>query len=70
MAAERKRKATLTSRSSNEIRTIMLQYFYGRNKNATSARGEQGFAVRISDIRKELKASHGLTREEVMSNLN
>lgn len=47
----------------------MLQYFYDRNKNATSARGKKGSAIRISDIKKELKASHSLTQQEVQSNL-
>lgn len=48
----------------------MLQYFYDRNKGATSARGKKGYAIKISDIRKELKASHSLSQQEVMSNLN
>ena len=47
----------------------MLEYFYERNKNATSARGKKGSAVKISDVKKELKASHGLTQPEVQSNL-
>jgi hypothetical protein len=37
---------------------------------ATSARGKQGFAVRISDARKDLKASRGLSREEVVRSIN
>jgi hypothetical protein len=53
-----------------EIRTIVLRYFYDRNATATSARGKRGYAVKISDVRKELKASHGLSQQEVMSNLN
>ena len=55
--------------SNNEIRRVMLQYFYERNENATSARGKKGSAVKISDVKKELKASHGLTQPEVQSNL-
>jgi hypothetical protein len=55
--------------ANNEIRRIMLQYFYDRNKNATSARGKRGSAVKISDVKKELKATHGLTQQEVQSNL-
>jgi hypothetical protein len=62
MAAPRKKKSAAPPRSSNEIRNVILQYFYDRNKNATSARGKQGFAIKISDVRKELKASHGLTQ--------
>jgi hypothetical protein len=48
---------------------MMLQYFYDRNKHATSARGKKGSAVRISDVKKDLKAGHGLTQQEVQSNL-
>ncbi|MBE0608020.1 MAG: hypothetical protein IH609_01430 [Dehalococcoidia bacterium] len=55
--------------SNNDIRGIMLQYFYDRNKNSTSARGKKGSAVRISDVKAELKASHGLSQQEVQSNL-
>ena len=43
MATDGKKKPTQPARSNNEIRTIMLQYFYDRNKLATSARvGECG----------------------------
>jgi hypothetical protein len=65
-----KRKPQTLARSNDEIRAIMLRYFYDRNSTATSARGKQGFAVRISDIRKELKASSGLTQQQVIGNLN
>jgi len=47
----------------------MLQYFYDRNTNATSSRGKKGSAVKISDVKKELKIAHGLTQPEVQSNL-
>jgi len=55
--------------TNTEIRRMTLQYFYDRNKNATSARGKKGSAVKISDIKKELKTSHGLTQQEIQSNL-
>lgn len=55
--------------SNNDIRRIVLQYFYDRNKNATSARGKKGSAVKISDVKRELKAAQGLTQQEVQSNL-
>lgn len=48
----------------------MLRYFYDRNASATSARGKKGFAIKITDIRRELKTSHGLSQQEVVSNLN
>lgn len=56
--------------TNNQIRTIVLQYFYDRNNNATSSRGKKGSSVKISDVKRELKASHGLTQQEVQSNLN
>lgn len=64
-----KAKGSQQRPSNNDIRRIMLRYFYYRNKNATSARGKKGSAVKISNVKKELKASHGLTQQEVQSNL-
>lgn len=68
--APSKKKAAVVTRSSAEIRSIVLRYFYDRNVAATSARGKKGYAVKISDVRRELKASHNLSQQEVMSNLN
>lgn len=62
-------KKTRQAPANNEIRSVMLRYFYDRNRNATSARGKKGSSVKISDIKRELKASHGLTQQEVQSNL-
>jgi hypothetical protein len=62
-------KKTRQALTNNEIRSSMLRYFYERNRNATSARGKKGASVKISDIKRELKASHGLTQQEVQSNL-
>ena len=64
-----KRKESPSRPTNTEIRRSMLQYFYDRNRNATSARGKRGSAVRISDVKKELKASNGLTQQEIQSNL-
>lgn len=55
--------------TNNEIRTAMLEYFYDRNRNATSDTGKKGRAVKISDVRGDLKAAHGFTAPEVQSNL-
>lgn len=56
--------------SNDEIRMIMLRYFYERNQNATSRRGKRtGAATPISIIRAELKDLHGLTIQQVQSNL-
>jgi hypothetical protein len=64
------KKAAVAARSNTDIRSIVLRYFYNRNAAATSARGKKGYAVKITDVRKELKASHQLSQQEVMSNLN
>src|ERR1700722_5164307 len=65
MTKEQKRPA----HTNNEIRTIVLRYFYDRNKNATSSRGKKGSSIKISVVKRELKASHGLSQQEVQSNL-
>lgn len=64
-----KQTTTRTPPTNTEIRGIMLEYFHSRNKNATSTRGKRGSAVKISDVKKELKAASGLTQQEVQSNL-
>ena len=48
----------------------MLRYFYDRNTSATSKYGKKGSAIKISDVKRELKGSHSLTQAEVVSNLN
>ncbi len=63
------KKRQQSKRSNDEIRQILLEYFYQRNKSATSARGSKGVAAKISDVRADLKKSHGLSQQEVWSNL-
>ncbi|MFQ5505878.1 MAG: hypothetical protein ACE5F1_13940 [Planctomycetota bacterium] len=70
MTQRGKKRSGVVTRSNTEIRSIVLRYFYDRNAAATSARGKKGYAVKISDVRKELKASAGLSQQEVMGNLN
>lgn len=53
----------------DEIRRQILRYFYDRNASATSRFGKKGSAVKISDVKSELKAVHGLKQPDVMSNL-
>lgn len=65
----RTKKPQPPSRTNDEIRGLMLRYFYDRNKNATSPMGKKGSAIKISDVKKELKSLHGLTQQEVQSNL-
>src|SRR5438093_648150 len=57
------------ARTENEIRRLILEYFYERNKKATSAMGKRGSGVKIRDVKAELKSLHGLTQQEVQSNL-
>jgi hypothetical protein len=64
-----KAKSKPLQMSNIEIRQILLRYFYDRNRNATSARGKKGSAVKISDVKRELKATHNLTQQEMQSNL-
>ena len=50
-------------------RKQILQYFFDRNATATSRTGKKGSAVKISDVKRELKERHALTQQQVMSNL-
>ena len=54
----------------DEIRQVMLKYFYDRHVNATSAKGKKGAAAKISVIRADLKASHSLKQQQVIANLH
>jgi hypothetical protein len=48
----------------DEIRSRILQYFYDRNATATSRFGKRGSAIKISDVKRELKGLHGLTQQQ------
>lgn len=61
------KKVTL---SDAEVRNIVLRFFYDRGKQATSARGKAGFAVKMSDAKKVLKSTHQLSQQQVVSNLH
>jgi len=62
--------ATQSRINDDEIRWIMLRFFCERNRHARSIRGRKsGASLRVSDIRRLLKASHGLTQQEVHRNL-
>lgn len=58
------------SNTNDDLRRVILEYFYERNQNATSEKGKRGSHVKISDVKKELKDLHGLTQTQVMSQLN
>lgn len=67
MATPKSKSAPLPD---DQVRQFILQYFYDRNKKATSRRGKTtGAAAPISIIRKDLKALHSLTIQQVQSNL-
>ena len=51
------------------VRRQILRYFYDRNSQATSRFGKRGSAVKISDVKAELKALHQLSQSQVMANL-
>jgi hypothetical protein len=57
------------SRTNTQVRELLLRYFYDRNRNSTSSRGKKGSAVRISDVKRELKAQAALSQQEIHSNL-
>ena len=44
----------------DNIRKQILQYFFDRNAAATSRAGKKGSAVKISDVKRELKERHAL----------
>ena len=60
-----------SNRSSNDkVRQFVLKYLYDRNANARSARSDStGAAVKISVMRRDLKALHSLSQSDVRSNL-
>jgi hypothetical protein len=53
----------------DEIRRLILQWFYDRNSNAESQYGKAGSAATISVVKRALKQAHGLAQQQVMSNL-
>jgi hypothetical protein len=53
----------------DKMRKQILQYFYARNNSATSPHGKKGSAMKISDVKRELKARYNLTQQNVISNL-
>ena len=42
-----KQKETRQALTNNEVRSVVLRYFYDRNRNATSSRGKKGSSVKI-----------------------
>lgn len=64
-----KAKVVSPPRSDEEIRRLMLRYFYERNRDATSMMGKKGSAVPTSVLKADLRSRHGLSQKEVQRNL-
>jgi hypothetical protein len=62
-------KKIIPSLSNDELRQMILQYFYDRNANATSRKGKKGSAIKMQDIKSQLKAKHNLIDKQIISNL-
>jgi hypothetical protein len=60
----------MTTNRNDEIRRVILRYFHDRNQSATSRFGKKGYSAKISDVKVDLKGRHGLTQQQVVSNLN
>jgi len=56
--------------NNDEIREMILQYFYDRNNNATSRKGKKGSSIKMKDVKSELKARHDFNDSQIVSNLN
>jgi hypothetical protein len=62
-------KIVLQTYSNDEIRQMILQYFYDRAHNATSLRGKKGSSLKMKDVKSGLKALFGLKDNQIISNL-
>ncbi len=58
-------KTKAPPRTEEKIRELVHRYFHDRYNKGRGERGKNGIAAKISVIRQQLKASHGLTQQEV-----
>lgn len=56
--------------SNDELRQMILVFFYERNSKATSRKGKKGSSVKMKDIKSELKAKYSIVDNQIISNLN
>lgn len=56
--------------SNDEIREIILRFFYDKASNATSLRGKKGSSLKMSDVKSGLKSLHGFKDNHIIGNLN
>jgi len=54
----------------DQVRQMILQYFYDRNQSASSRKGKKGSHVKISDVRSDLKSLHGFKANEIVGHIN
>src|SRR6266542_497108 len=55
--------------NNDEIRQMILQFFYDRANNATSLRGKKGSSLKMSDVKSSLKSLHSFKDNQIISNL-
>lgn len=55
--------------SNDEIREMILKFFYDKSANATSLRGKKGSSIKMSDLKSGLKTAHGLKDNQIINNL-
>lgn len=64
--AKKSKKKKPPDRSENEIRRLVLEYFYERYRKGRSARSDKtGVAAKISVVRRDLKDQHQLNQNDV-----
>lgn len=55
--------------TNDELREMILQFFYDRASKATSLRGKKGSSLKMKDVKAGLKALYGLNDSQIISNL-
>ena len=63
-------KKVLTTYSNDEIRQMILQFFYDRASNATSLRGKKGSSLKMKDVKAGLKSTYDFKDNQIIGNLN
>jgi hypothetical protein len=64
-----KTKKVLPTYTNDEIRQMILQFFYDKVSNATSLRGKKGSSLKMKDIKAGLKSLHSFNDSQIISNL-
>lgn len=62
-------KKVVKTYSNDEIRQMILQYFYDRASNATSLRGKKGSSLKMKDVKSGLKSLYELNDSQIIGNL-